>query len=38
MERKKKDPDVRGVIKSASIPMKSDDPERRSIKRVMKSV
>ena len=38
MERKKKDPDVRGTTKSTSIPMKSDDPERRSIKRVMKSV
>jgi hypothetical protein len=38
MGRKPKDVDVRGTAKSKNIPVLNDDPERRSIKRVMKSV
>ena len=38
MERSKKDADVHGTAKCTSIPQKSEDPERRTIKRVMKSV
>ena len=38
MERSKKDPDIRGTYRSSSIPQKAEDPERRQIKRVMKSV
>lgn len=38
MERNNKDADVRGDIKSSSIPTQIEDPERRNIKRIMKSV
>ena len=38
MAKKPKDPDVRGTTPAKSIPMQGDDPERRSVKRTMKSV
>jgi hypothetical protein len=38
MERKPKDPDVRGSILSKAIPVEPDNTERRHIKRIMKSV
>ena len=38
MEKRSKDPDVRGAIKPKDIPVRSDDIERRGVKRIMKSV